>query len=403
MASHDFEIFEQGIGRPSTPRLRKRVACDPFLVAVVTASLALVACGSSDKTRPGVGTGDVVGGGGTPGVGGSSVAAGAGGAMAGGGAQNPASVTGSGGTTSTSSGGGVATAASGASGGPAGGASATGGAQGAGGSSNAGGAGGAMGGAGGADQGSGGCTRDALKNTINGYFAAMAAHDPTMVQVASTVKFTENAKELELGDGIWKTAGMVTFHRDVLDTERCGTVSEAVIDNSGTATIFGLRLKVDAGKLSEIETIVVDPKNGFFPTPMGIVNSKSDDWETVLPADQRIPREQLQAAANAYFDLFANSSTMVPFSTPCNRLENGLQTTSGNCGSGIPAGNLMMTHRRYPVSDLEAGITVGWVLFGGGLLDFHMFKTKAGKITFINAVVGPSATSWGWPDDPPAK
>jgi hypothetical protein len=123
----------------------------------------------------------------------------------------------------------------------------------------------------------------------------------------------------------------------------------------------------------------------------------------VLAADQRIPRDQLQAAANAYFDLFANSSTMVPFAMPCNRLENGLQTTSGNCGSGIPAGNLMMTHRRYPVSDLEAGITVGWVLFGGGLLDFHMFKTKGGKITFINAVVGPSATSWGWPDDPPAK
>jgi hypothetical protein len=31
-----------------------------------------------------------------------------------------------------------------------------------------------------------------------------------------------------------------------------------------------------------------------------------------------------------------------------------------------------------------------------------MFKTKGGKITFINAVVGPSATSWGWPDDPPS-
>jgi hypothetical protein len=63
----------------------------------------------------------------------------------------------------------------------------------------------------------------------------------------------------------------------------------------------------------------------------------------------------------------------------------------------------MMTHRRYPVADLEAGIAVGWVLFSGGLLDFHMFKLKGGKIQFINAVVGPSATSWGWPDDPPSQ
>lgn len=234
---------------------------------------------------------------------------------------------------------------------------------------------------------------------ITAYFTAMAAHDPSTLKVASSVKFTENAKSMQLGEGIWKTAGAVTFHRDVLDTERCGTVSEAVIDNQGTATIFGLRLKLEAGKLTEVESIVVDPKNGFFPTPNGIVNSSKDDWESVLPMDQRSTRAELSAAANAYFDLFSNPMAMVPFGKPCNRLENGFQTTQGDCSSGIPAGNLMMTHRRYPVADLEAGIAVGWVLFGGGLLDFHMFKLKGGKIQFINAVVGPSATSWGWPDD----
>ena len=56
-----------------------------------------------------------------------------------------------------------------------------------------------------------------------------------------------------------------------------------------------------------------------------------------------------------------------------------------------------------PISGAVAAslvIAVGWVLFGGGLLDFHMFKLTGGKIQFINAVVGPSATAWGWPDDP---
>jgi len=40
----------------------------------------------------------------------------------------------------------------------------------------------------------------------------------------------------------------------VLDTERCAAVSEAVVDNQGTATIFGLRLKLDAAQVTEVET-----------------------------------------------------------------------------------------------------------------------------------------------------
>ncbi len=185
----------------------------------------------------------------------------------------------------------------------------------------------------------------------------------------------------------------------MLDTERCGTVTEAVIDNSGTATIVGLRLQLVDLKITEVETIIVDPSTGFFPKPQGIVSSMGDDWEGVLAADQRSTRDQLKAAANGYFDLFSNSSAVVPFGKPCNRLENGTQTTQGDCASGIPAGSLQMTHRRYPVADLEAGIAVGFVQFAGSLLDFHMFKLKGGKIQFINAVVGPSATSSGWPDD----
>jgi hypothetical protein len=48
-------------------------------------------------------------------------------------------------------------------------------------------------------------------------------------------------------------------------------------------------------------------------------------------------------------------------------------------------------------TDLEAGITAGFVLFAGADIDFHMFKMIDGKIPWINAVVGPAVTSSGWP------
>jgi hypothetical protein len=242
-----------------------------------------------------------------------------------------------------------------------------------------------------------GCTRAGLKASVDAYFKALAAHDPSMLTQASQLKFTENAQETKLGEGlVWKTAGAVEFTRSLFDTERCGTVTEAVLPNSGTDTIFGLRLQLREQKLSEIESIVVDPKNGFFPTPMGILNSKAEVWDETLPQEQRSTREVLEAAGKAYFDWFADPSIQPPFAMPCDRLENGLKTTSGDCGNLGSAGGLKHPPQRYPLTDLEAGITAGFVLFGGADIDFHMFKVVSGKIQRINAVVGPAVRSSGW-------
>jgi hypothetical protein len=270
------------------------------------------------------------------------------------------------------------------------------------------GAGGAQAGAGGAGAAgasvnAGDCTRDLLKGTVDKYFVALAAHDASSLPQAASLKFTENAKAATLGDGlVWKTAGMVKFTRNLLDTERCGSVTEAVIPNSGMDTIYGLRLRLENQKVTEIETIVVDPVNGF-PAPLGIppmpaaiISSKSDAWEDLLPPEQRSTRDQLETAGKAYFASFGDSSTQVPYGMPCDRLENGLKTTSGDCSNFGGAVGINQPAQRYPVTDLEAGITAGFILFAGGDIDFHMFKLIGGKIRWINAVVGPAVTSQGW-------
>lgn len=254
------------------------------------------------------------------------------------------------------------------------------------------------GGSAGAQSTTSGCTRDSLKAAIDGYFKALEAHDPSALPQLATLKFTENAKQMTLGTGlVWKTAGAVKFTRSLLDTERCGTVTEAVIPNSGTDTIYGLRLGFDAQKLSEVESIVVDPSSGFFPTPMGILNSKGNAWEDLVPVDQRSTREQLEAAGKAYFASFGDASVKPPYAMPCDRLENGFKTTQGDCSNFGSAMGIKQPAQRYPYTDLEAGITAGFVLFAGADIDFHMFKMIDGKIPWINAVVGPAVTSSGWP------
>ena len=71
------------------------------------------------------------------------------------------------------------------------------------------------------------------------------------------------------------------------------------------------------------------------------------------------------------------------------------------CNFGIPT-SIPMTPLHY-VIDVEAGIAVGFVLFGGratGMDDFHMFRVKSGKVHGVRAVVGPSVMGRGWPSDP---
>lgn len=243
------------------------------------------------------------------------------------------------------------------------------------------------------------CTRDELKSTVNAYFTALAAHSTSGVPLAANVRFTENGSVTKPGEGIWKTAGKLVFSRSALDTDTCGTATQAILEEDGRNIIFGVRLKLDdAKKISEIEHIIARDKDFAFK-PQGILDTRDQDWETVLPPEQRTSRAAMVAAANDYYDMFvAVPEVSTPFAKPCERWENGTKTTRGDCS---PKGlTLVHAHRRVPVVDREAGIAVAFVFFGGGLPDFHMFKFRSGHIEMAQAVIGARGSpDIGWPDD----
>ena len=244
-----------------------------------------------------------------------------------------------------------------------------------------------------------GCTRATLAKLSDDYLNALTNHMSSKLPLASTVKYTENAQLVKVGEGLWTTAGKVTFQRKLLDTERCGALIQAVLEESGMEkpTIFGVRLQLANKKITEIEAYIARAKE-FAQKPEGVPLQDGDDWASILPENERSSREAMNAAADKYFVKFDIPSTEVPFATPCNRFENGTRTTRGDCSNYGPAGRggMKMTHRRYPLTDIEAGITAGFVLFAGRLLDFHMFKIRNGKITQIQAVIGPAVKSNGW-------
>lgn len=248
-----------------------------------------------------------------------------------------------------------------------------------------------------------GCTREMLATAVQNYYKSLSAHDPKMMNPASSIKLTEDSKTIMPGEGLMKTAGMVKFTRSALDTMQCETATESVVENEGDDFVVGTRLKVAGGQITEVESILVGP-DGWFPNPKAILDSKSDDWEKPLLAEaDRGTREKLKKdIVDGYFlGLFGGKipAADFPFASDCKRSENGF--SPGACNFGIPTG-MPMTPLHY-VIDIEAGIAVGFVLFGGrssGLDDFHMFRVKSGQVHGVHAVVGPTVSNRGWPTDP---
>jgi hypothetical protein len=299
------------------------------------------------------------------------------------------------------------------------------------------------------------CTREGLKAIVANYFKAVETKDMSALETAPNLRITQNGAEIRLGEGFFKTGGKLQFQRSLIDTERCGTLTQAVIDETpdpnapapagrggargaagprgaapgaagpgggaprgggapaagargglpaappydGPAVILAVRLKVDTGKVSEIETIV-NRRGELFFSPPGVLATKDHDWEGILPPEQRSTREYMNDAANKYFSGFSpNPEVEAPFATPCDRWEGGVSTTATTHNCSAKGFNMTHTHRRFPVADIEAGIAAGFVNFNGGLPDVHMFKIRNGKIEMIQAVFGGNAQGAIWPDE----
>lgn len=254
-----------------------------------------------------------------------------------------------------------------------------------------------------------GCDRACLKGALDSYLDAMTKHDASKLPVSLSVKFTENGHTLKLGDGLWKTADAIIYRLYAIDPVGGQAAAEAVVKESGELANLLVRLKMAGKKIAEVETIlcrkgkgqeaICGPERLTAPPPL---------YAEIVPASERNTREQLVAAADAYFTAIQTEGTPdykpAPLAADANRFENGIQTTNVPIPSmNLPAASaseqldkawfkgLGIADRRYPVLDEEHGIALGIVLMpyepGKSFLLAEMFKVSGGKIREIQAVL----------------
>jgi len=263
------------------------------------------------------------------------------------------------------------------------------------------------------------CTRENLNSITDKFFSALEAHNPSGAPLASNVRYTENGIDVAVGKGVWETAVKTTFRRGMVDTQKCGTHTQTVMEETGSQkpALYGVRLKVEENKISEIEAIVVRGEQ-VLDVP-AILATKDQDWN-VLPPEQRTSRLAMMAAADDYFELFVKEKKRevsdLAFSGFCDRWENGAITTKGGMNQDVPMprhdcspegfADMTETHgpRRFLV-DEEKGVVVAYVLFNNMWPDFHMFRMNNGLVVWIQAYFeyGKEYKTIGWPDEPACK
>jgi len=273
------------------------------------------------------------------------------------------------------------------------------------------------------------CDRACLTAIIDAYYAALIANDARKLPQAARARITENGAEKKLADTFWASADATIYRFDVVNTKRGDTGTEVVIRNAdGSKTMQMLRLKVQNGAITEIETIKANQGDADRLWGPDTLTEVSPAFKLSIREPERDSYFDLIAAADSYWRAFQTNGTpayhrarLLPDSR---RFENGVQTTGvvrdgqfQTTASGFDNGRFLgrnLWDRRYPVVDEERGVVLSIVRFGlkGGAksqsvatandrLVAEFFAIKSGYIQEIQAVLFnlPDEKPTGWPAD----
>ncbi|KAF2198237.1 hypothetical protein GQ43DRAFT_443541 [Delitschia confertaspora ATCC 74209] len=233
------------------------------------------------------------------------------------------------------------------------------------------------------------CSKSLLRSITDNYVAAQTSGKLTYLSNStSSIAYYENDKKVDITKGVLSTAQKLDHVRSQHDTTLCATYTELIITNSAHPYVLGTQMRIDVAtsSISKIETVITQKGDWLF-NATGTLNWASKENWSPIPESARNTRTVIQAAADAYCDIFNNKSVVVPWGRPCARLEGGSYTGKGTaddrCDVGIPSG-VSLSNRRY-VIDEEYG-TVGVMLSFVGSADVHEFRVEGGKIRFVHTL-----------------
>jgi hypothetical protein len=258
------------------------------------------------------------------------------------------------------------------------------------------------------------CDRTCLEGLVEQYLGALLARDPARLSVTPDLRFTENGQQLELGEGLWRTAsGKGAFHLTVPDVAAGEVAWLGSIREADAPAMLALRLAVRGRRIAEVEMLVQrSDRSALGFEKIGY------QWNQVIPSAERMSRDALVRTANLYFSGIElnDGKGVYPFAPDCNRIENGAFTTNvptppgktrpdprtaniysaqWSCLEQFKSGLIhfvtRVRDRRFVAVDPERGIAFAFGFFDHDAGETRIFQTPDGR----TVTAGPKQP-WTW-------
>jgi hypothetical protein len=195
------------------------------------------------------------------------------------------------------------------------------------------------------------CDRACLVGVLDGYMNALFNKDSKAVPPLSIdVRMTENTGQIDVGEGVlWRSKTEPTSFKITIADPVAGEVAfQGRLKVQGRDTLAAIRLKVDRGRIIEIEQLQA---GGIAPQAIELLTTPRSVLTEDVPVNQRVSRHMMFRVANSYFDaLEGDSGKIGAFADDCVRHENGYRTVNNP-----PPGGRMMPGPQLPDPNTEQG------------------------------------------------
>lgn len=265
------------------------------------------------------------------------------------------------------------------------------------------------------------CDRRCLLEHLTVYTDGLIMNDASRIETSKNVRVTANGEVVKLGKGeVWGKAIRMPYRQAFVDPATGAAMMLTTLTNTPTRDaekwwFYMVRLQVEDMKITEIEEIAFD--GTLRGTPAASMHLSDRIFDTVLPEDERVPREELVKVANQYFDVVSGTLDWrkVPWHPECQRYELATMTVNSamlpqSCGVEFenPRIKWPVKNRRIYIADVERGVVMGIGHFtappdypdNNESVVFEVFKVQDGLIRHIEAMFRGNDTQHksGWPD-----
>lgn len=247
------------------------------------------------------------------------------------------------------------------------------------------------------------CTRPSLLLAADAYIASQTTGSLSPLSPFLATNFTYEQNNVvtppTTPSSVLTRPLAISHNRTIIDTVQCATYTE-LISLTGAGWVIGTQIHhaPSSGKILLIDSVASTTGSWLFNASKTLEHVHSEGGAAawgVLPPGQRSPREVIQAAGDAYLDLWssATAEARVPWGLPCARLEGGAYTGKGraddSCKAGIPANHNQApnTRRRYVVDEEVGSVSILCVWeHMMNAADSHEFRLEGGKLRYVHTM-----------------